>query len=258
MNILAIGDVVGNKGCEFLKEKLPKIKTDYKVDLTIANGENSAEGNGITIASAEFLLHSGVDVITSGNHAFKRRESREVYKNNKNIIRPANYPEDTTPGKGYCYINVNGVEVLVINILGTTFLESLRFPHETIDGILNKNNSRAKIIILDLHAEATAEKRALGFYLNGKISAIFGTHTHVQTSDECILGDGTGYITDVGMTGAIRSVLGIEPEIIVKRMLTHLPEKFICAQGPQKIECVLFTIDNNTGKTLAIKRLRIV
>ena len=258
MNILAIGDVVGTDGCKFLKENLPKIKIDYKVDLTIANGENSAEGNGITESSASFMLNSGVDVITSGNHAFRRRDSRDVYKNNRYVIRPANYPESTTPGKGYCYINVKGTKVLVINVLGVTFLESLNSPAKTIDYILKINNNKAKVIIIDLHAEATAEKRALGFYLDGRISAIFGTHTHVQTSDECILDNGTGYITDVGMTGAIRSVLGIKPEIVIRRTLTHLPEKFICADGPQKIECALFNIDEKTGKTIETKRLRIV
>lgn len=258
MNILAIGDIVGSGGCGYLKEKLPELKLKYNVDLVIANGENSAEGNGITLNSAKYLLNAGIDVITSGNHAFKRREAREVYKNNKYVIRPANYPDATTPGKGYCYINVKGVEVLVINVLGVTFLEALPSPTKTIDEILKINNNRAKIIILDLHAEATAEKRAIGFYLDGKVSAIFGTHTHVQTSDECILAKGTGYITDAGMTGPINSVLGIRPEIIVKKMLTFLPEKFICADAPYKIECILFTIDENTGNTTAVKRLRIM
>lgn len=249
---------MGSGGCEFLKEKLPELKLKYNVDLVIANGENSAEGNGITLNSAKYLLNAGIDVITSGNHAFKRREARDVYKNNKYAIRPANYPDATTPGKGYCYIDVKGVEVLVINVLGVTFLEALPSPFKTIDEILKINNNRAKIIILDLHAEATAEKRAIGFYLDGKVSAIFGTHTHVQTSDECILNNGTGYITDVGMTGPINSVLGIKPEIILKRMLTFLPEKFMCAEAPHKIECILFTIDENTGNTTALKRLRII
>ena len=258
MNILVIGDVVGVSGCEFLKEKLPKIKIDYEVDLTIANGENSAEGNGVTDSSVNFLLNSGVDVITSGNHAFRRRGSRDVYKNNDHVIRPANYPKYTTPGKGYCYATVNGTEVLIINVLGVTFLESLNSPAETIDHILKINNNKVKVIIVDLHAEATAEKRALGFYLDGRVSAIFGTHTHVQTSDECILENGTGYITDVGMTGAIHSVLGIKPEIVIRRTITHLPEKFMCADGPQKIECAIFNIDEKTGKTNAVKRLRIV
>ena len=255
MNILAIGDVVGTGGCSFLRENLNKIKEQYKIDLTIANGENSAENNGINLASAKYLLQSGVDVVTSGNHAFQRMESKEVYENNKTIIRPANYPEKTTPGSGYCYIKCNNLEVLVINVLGTTFLEALKNPFETVDDILNLNNNRTKIIVLDLHAEATAEKIAMGFYLDGRVSAIFGTHTHVQTADDRVLPKGTGYITDVGMTGAINSVLGIEPEVIIKRCITHLPEKFVRAKGPHKMECIIFKIDENTGITVKTKRL---
>ncbi len=255
MNILAIGDIVGPGGCEFLRKKLKIIKSDYKVDLTIANGENSAEGNGITFFSAKYLLDSGVDVITTGNHAFKRRESRELYEKNFRVIRPANYPKNTTPGRGYCYTKVNGTNVLVINVLGITFLEYLNCPIRTIDSILKNNIEKTKVTILDFHAEATAEKRMIGFYLDGKVSAIFGTHTHVQTADECILKNGTGYITDIGMTGAIDSVLGIKPEIVIKRTLTHLPEKFVCADGPHKMECVLFTVDETTGFTRSVKRL---
>ena len=257
MNILAIGDVVGPGGCEFLREKLKVIKNDYKVDLTIANGENSAEGNGITFFSAKFLLDSGVDVITTGNHAFKRRESRELYEKNFRVVRPANYPRGTTPGKGYCYIKVKGVDVLVINVLGVTFLEYLNCPVRTVNSILKSNNGKAKVVILDFHAEATAEKRMMGFYLDGRVSAIFGTHTHVQTADECILKKGTGYITDAGMIGAIDSVLGIKPEIVIKRTLTHLPEKFVCADGPHKMDGVLFDVDETTGLTQKVERLTV-
>lgn len=254
LNILAIGDIVGDVGCSFLREKLRSLKETYKIDLVVANGENSAEGNGLTFSSAKYILESGVDVITTGNHAFRRREARDVFSENENILRPANYPKDTTPGKGYCYVKVNGMDVLVINVLGVTFLESLGCPARTVDKILELNK-KAKVVIFDLHAEATAEKRAMGFYLDGRVSAIFGTHTHVQTSDECILEKGTGYITDVGMTGPIRSVLGIEPEIIVNKMLTHLPEKFFVAKAPCKMECILFTVDENTGFTKNVKRL---
>ena len=254
MNILAIGDIVGEGGCSFLREKLKSLKSDHNIDLVIANGENSAEGNGITHEAAKYLIESGVDIITTGNHAFRRRESREVFAKNENILRPANYPKDTTPGNGYCSVGVNNVDVLVINVLGVTFMESLDCPFKTVDEIL-KQNTKAKITILDLHAEATAEKRAMGFYLDGRISAIFGTHTHVQTADECILEKGTGYITDAGMTGPINSVLGIKPEIVVKKSLTHLPEKFIVAPGPHKMGCIIFNIDENTGFTRAVKRL---
>lgn len=254
MNILAIGDIVGEGGCSFLREKLKSLKSDHNIDLVIANGENSAEGNGITHETAKYLIESGVDIITTGNHAFRRRESREVFAKNENILRPANYPKDTTPGNGHCCVKINELDVLVINVLGVTFMESLDCPFKTVDEIL-KQNTKAKVTILDFHAEATAEKRAMGFYLNGRISAIFGTHTHVQTADECILEKGTGYITDAGMTGPINSVLGIKPEIVVKKSLTHLPEKFIVAPGPYKMGCIIFNIDENTGFTRAVKRL---
>lgn len=257
MRILAIGDVVGDPGCNFLREKLRMIKEEHKIDFVIANGENSANWNGITPSSAKFIFESGVDVITTGNHVFRRYEIFPMLHNEKNLIRPANYPKYTTPGAGVCIREVNGIRICVINLLGVVFLENLACPFGTMESIL-RNIPHSDIIILDFHAEATAEKRSLGFFLDGKISAMFGTHTHVPTADECILPNGTGYITDVGMTGVINSSLGVRYDITIKKMKTKMPVKFECATGKCKLDCVIFDINESTGHTDNVKRLSIV
>lgn len=257
MNILCIGDVVGKSGCEYLRPKLKLLKKYRKIDLVIANGENSAEGNGVTKLSADHLFRSEVNVITLGNHAFVRREIREYLDSQENIIRPINYPYGTTPGKGFCKVDVNGIKVGIINILGTVFMESLKSPFDSLDeGLDQMKDCRIKMV--DFHAEATAEKRAFGFYADGKVSAVFGTHTHVQTSDETILDLGMGYITDLGMTGAIDSVLGVKKEISIKKMREKLPVKFQNEGGPCKMECIIFSIDDISGRTLNVERLRIL
>ena len=256
MRILAIGDVVGKLGCEFIKAKLLMLKKAKNIDLVIANGENSAEGNGILPVTAENLFSSGVDVITTGNHTFRRKEIRPYLDENMFILRPANYPQASTPGRGFYKFDMGKLKVCVINLLGTVYLESLENPFDVIDRILEESKD-CKIRIVDFHAEATAEKRALGYYLDGKVSALFGTHTHVQTSDECILPMGSGYITDVGMTGVIHSVLGVKYEISIKRMKEKLPIKFENAQGACKMECAIFDINEETGKCVGVERLRI-
>ena len=256
MRVLAIGDVVGKSGTEFLRLKLNEIKKQKNIDFVIANGENSAEGNGITPLSANHMLKSGVDVITSGNHAFRRREIFSFLNENHRVIRPQNYPNKTTPGTGIYKIRVNGVNVAVINILGVVYLESLNSPFQAVDDALELC-SDCKIKIIDYHAEATAEKRAMGYYVDGKVSAIFGTHTHVQTSDEQILPLGTGYITDVGMTGVIHSVLGVKKECSIKRMREKIPIRFQSAEGDCKMECIIFEIDEVTGKTVKLERMRV-
>lgn len=257
MRVLAIGDIVGRGGTDFLRFKLKKIKFQNNIDLTIANGENSAEGNGILPDSARKIFESGVDVITNGNHTFRRKEIFTFLNENERIIRPYNYPSDKTPGKGICKINVKGINVAVINILGVSYLECVKLPLDSLEEAL-KECSDCPIKIVDFHAEATAEKRAFGYYSDGRISAIFGTHTHVQTSDEEILPEGTGYITDVGMTGAINSVLGVKKELSIKRMKDKMPVRFENASGPYKIECVIFEIDETTFKAKSIERLRII
>ncbi len=256
MNILGIGDVVGTIGCRFLREKLPKLKKTEQIDLVICNGENSADGNGITPVSAEYLFSSGVDIITAGNHTFRRKESYRTFEEAPFLIRPANFPAATTPGKGYAVYDFGRTQAAVINLMGCMFMEPLDDPYTVIDGILKTLDT--KIIILDFHAEATAEKQALAYYLDGRISAFFGTHTHVQTSDAQILPKGMGYITDVGMTGPIHSVLGVKPELSIKKFKEKLPVRFDLATGDCRMDCVKFTVDDATGKTVGVKSMRIL
>lgn len=253
MKVLCIGDVVGSVGCKFLMKTLPNFKRKHGIDLVIANGENSSDGNGITPSSAKQLFDCGVDVITSGNHAFRRRESYEYYDRCSELIRPANYPQGTTPGRGYTVIDMLRYQVCVINLMGTMYLEALDCPFKTADKIIDKT-ANCKIKILDFHAEATAEKKAMGFYLDGRISAVFGTHTHVQTADETILENGTGYITDVGMTGTVDSVLGVKKEIAIAKFKNKLPVRFDLAEGKCHMDCVVFEIDEKSGKTVSVNR----
>ena len=253
VNILCVGDVVGSIGCEFLRQRLPVLKKLKGIDLCIVNGENSADGNGITHASATHLLDSGADVVTTGNHSFRRRESYACYDSQECLLRPANYP-NAAPGRGLYIADLGRVRVAVMNLMGTVYMESLRSPFETLDALL-ETPGLPKIRILDFHAEATGEKRALGFYADGRLSAQFGTHTHVPTADEGILPKGTGYISDVGMTGTIQSVLGVKPEIIIGRYTTKMPARFDLATGPCKLDCVIFTVDEGDGLCKGVERL---
>lgn len=257
MRVLCIGDVVGKIGCEFLREKLPPLKKVKGIDLVICNGENSADGNGITPVSADYLFDSGVDVITLGNHSFRRREVYDYLDRTPYIIRPANFPDSTTPGAGSCVVDMGRVRVKVINLMGTMFMgDTLTSPFDVIDKLIADDDCRVKII--DFHAETTSEKLALGYYLDGKISALFGTHTHVQTSDDRVLEHGTGYITDVGMTGPVNSVLGVQPEIVIEKFKTRMPVRFDLKKGKCKLECVIFEIDEKSGRAVSAEKLRIV
>ena len=255
MDILVIGDVVGSVGCEFLRDRLPGLKQQEDIDMVIANGENSADGNGITPKSARFLLDSGVDVITSGNHTYRRKEMYSLLETAENIIRPANYP-DTAPGRGICVLDMGRIQVAVINIMGTVYLDNLYSPFDTLDALL-ETPELPKIRIVDFHAEATGEKRALGYYADGRITALLGTHTHVPTADEAILPGGTGYISDIGMTGPVESALGVRPELVIQKFRTRLPVRFENAQGACKMDCVLVNVNERTGKCSRIKRMSI-
>ncbi len=256
MNILCIGDVVGSAGCQFLRERLPGLKKLKGVDLVIANGENSAEGNGITPISLHHLLDSGVDVVTTGNHSFRRKESFELYDSCETLLRPANFPS-AAPGRGLCVVDLGKARVAVINLIGTVYLESMRSPFETLDELL-KTPDLPRLCVVDLHAEATGEKRAMGFYADGRVTGVFGTHTHVQTADECVLPKGTGYLTDVGMVGPIQSVLGVKPECIIYKMTTKMPTRFEqMKEGPCHMDCVLFTADEKTGLCTGVDRFSV-
>jgi len=254
MNIMAIGDVVGSIGCHFLRDHLPQLKKYKGIDLVIVNGENSADGNGITPTSAQFLFDSGADVITTGNHCFRRKESYELYDSCESLLRPANLPS-SAPGRGLCVVDMGRIQVGVINLMGVVYMESLDSPFDVADRLLS--GGVPKITLVDFHAEATGEKRSLGYYLDGRVSAVFGTHTHVQTADNEVLPNGTGYLSDLGMTGPINSVLGVKSELVIQKMRTKMPVRFDIADGKCKMECAIFQIDENTGKTISVERLQI-
>ena len=255
MNVLCIGDVVGSIGCRHLQDVLPRIKRELAVDVCIVNGENSADDNGITPASAKYIFDAGADVITGGNHTFRRHEFYEVLEENAFLLRPANLPAGT-PGRGWTMVDRGRYQVTVINLQGTVYMESLTSPFEVLDNLL-KEAGNPKFCIVDFHAEATAEKRALAAYADGRISALFGTHTHVATADEQVLAGGTGFITDIGMTGPIHSCLGVRTELSIEKMRTKLPVRFATAEGPCAMDGVLFTLDNATGKCVSVKRIRV-
>ncbi len=244
MKLLMIGDVVGDVGCRFLAQKLPRIKREYGIDVTVVNGENSADGNGITSVSARAIFQAGADVITTGNHAFQRKNEFSLFED-ECIIRPANYG-DACPGRGYTLYDMGSTQAAVINLQGVLYLEPLASPFDTIDSILEELDTPN--IFVDFHAEATSEKRALGHYLTGRVTAVIGTHTHVPTADACILGGHTGYMTDVGMTGVEDSVLGVKKEIAIDRMRLHIPVRFEEAQGACYLCGVVIDYDSKSGK----------
>lgn len=255
MNILVIGDVVSSKGCEFLRSALPSFKKVKGIDLCIANGENSAVGNGITPFSAQYLFDSGVDFLTTGNHVFRRREMYDMLDESDYIIRPANFHRNN-PGKGYAVIDMGFVRVGVINLMGNVYMDRCDNPFAVVDDILPRL-SDCRIILVDFHAEATAEKKALGYYLDGRVSAVFGTHTHVMTADATIMPKGTAYITDIGMTGPKVSVLGVRPEISIEWLKTSMPSRFDTADGECMMNGCIFEVDNKTGKVINIEPVTI-
>lgn len=253
MNVLCIGDVVGLIGCQHLQTVLPRIKRELAVDVCIVNGENSADGNGITPVSAKHIFDAGADVITGGNHTFRRHEFYDLLDQNEALVRPANLPAGT-PGRGMTVVDRGRYQVTVINLQGTVYMEALTCPFDTLDSLLEEAGN-PKFCVVDFHAEATAEKRALAAWADGRISALFGTHTHVLTADEQVLPGGTGFITDIGMTGPVDSCLGVRTELSVQKMRQKLPVRFATAEGVCRMTGVLFTLDDKTGKCIAAKRI---
>lgn len=251
-NLLFIGDVVGKSGCDFLASRIYSLKKKYSIDITVVNGENSAQGNGITAYSAGLIKNNcGADVITTGNHCFKRRDSLAIY-NEDNIIRPVNFPEGCC-GKGISIIDMGSFKAAVVNLMGTVYMEPLDNPFTVIDSVLKKIDTPN--IFVDFHAEATAEKKAMGYHLAGKVTAVMGTHTHVQTSDEGIIAGHTGYITDAGMTGPEESVLGVEVKPAVDKLRFKYPVRFREAETPCFINGVVITFDEKMGKCTKITRI---
>lgn len=254
MRVLAIGDINGEDGREFIYNNLSRILSKYKIDFCIANGENSANPNGITADIATSLIMSGVDVITMGNHTFDNKESAIVLDENERVIRPLNYPPECE-GFGYTVYDLGYTKAAVINLIGRVGMQSADCPFHAIEKLLPTIDT--DIIFVDMHAEATSEKIALASFLDGKVSAVFGTHTHVQTADERILPKGTGFICDLGMTGVEDSVLGVKKEVVVESFLNPAKRvRFEKAHGTVWFHGCIFDIDVDTGKTIGVERLR--
>ena len=254
MKVIFIGDIVGKPGRKAVKALLPRSFEEESIDLILANGENAAGGFGITPQIAQELVGDGIDIITSGNHIWDRKEIVDFLENEDFLLRPANYPEGT-PGKGSgVFKTKTGLPVGVINLSGRTYMGNFECPFRAALQAINKLRKSTYIIIVDFHAEATSEKGALGWFLDGQVSAVIGTHTHVQTADERILPLGTAFITDVGMSGSLDSVIGIEKEIAIQRFLTQTPKKFEPAKQNPHLQGVVIEINETTGKSTSITR----
>lgn len=256
MNILAIGDIFGECGVEHVQSVLRYVKKDENIDFCIANGEN-ASGVGMSRRDYDNLTDAGVDAFTLGNHTFGKKDIFHLFENNYNIIRPANYPVGT-PGKGSVVLRCGGIKIGIINLMGRVDIGiTLDCPFRAFDREYELICHESDVVVVDFHAEATSEKRAMMYYAESRANAVFGTHTHVQTADETVTRSGMGYITDLGMTGAEDSVLGVEKEIILRRFLTSVPQKFEYASGRAVLCGAVFSFDGSNGRCTGVKRLQI-
>ena len=254
IRILAVGDVCGQPGLDHLEKHLKQYKTDLSLDFTVVNGEN-ANVVGITPRQADLIFRAGADVITLGNHTWTRTELQPYLEERTKILRPANFAPQC-PGRGIAVFHRDFGDICVLNLMGRFTLDSnTDNPFVIADGYMAE--IREKIILVDFHAEGTSEKRAMGFLLDGKASAVWGTHTHVQTSDACVLPNGTGYITDLGMTGAVQSVLGIDPQQSIGKFMGDPPRRYEAAKGPTKLEGCVFTVGTETGRCIAAEGVRL-
>ncbi len=257
MNVLFIGDIMGEPGRRVLLKHLSKVIEEHHIDLVIGNGENAAGGFGITKDIAEELFDLGLSAITLGNHAWDKREAMEYLQKEPRIIRPANYP-DGVPGKGACVIeSIQGERLGIVQLMGRVFMPMVDCPFRVAEREIAQLDNHADCILVDMHAETTSEKMAMGYFLDGKVSVVLGTHTHVQTADEQILPQGSGYLTDVGMTGPVQSVIGMKPHLVIQKFLTQLPRRFEVASGPSVLSAAVVNIDPMTKRTRNITRLRI-
>ncbi len=261
MRVLCIGDVIGKPGRTALRAHLPRLRSEHAIDVVIANGENAAGGVGITIQTAEDMFACGCDVITLGNHTWKHdREISPYLEREPRILRPLNYPRGT-PGRGFTIVDVGARRIAVLNLIGRVFMEPVDNPFEAAEAALTELAAAgarpgAVPIVVDMHAEASSEKRAMGHFLDGRVAAVFGTHTHVPTADEEILPAGTGYLGDVGMTGPYDSVIGMAKEKLVTKFRTNRPAPYVVASGRTQLRAVLFEIDDSTGRCTSVERLR--
>ncbi|WP_110929488.1 TIGR00282 family metallophosphoesterase [Bacillus massiliglaciei] len=257
MKLLFIGDVVGSPGRDMVKEYLPKIKEKYKPHLTVINGENAAGGRGITERIYRDFLEQGAQAVTMGNHTWDNRDIFEFIEDAKYLVRPANFPEGT-PGTGLVFLKLNKLEVAVINLQARTFMPPLDCPFQKAEELVEEALKRTPIIFVDFHGEATSEKQAMGWFLDGKVTAVVGTHTHVQTADNRVLPKGTAYISDVGMTGPYDGILGMDRHAVIHRFLTSLPVRFeVPKEGRALLSGVIIDIDDKTGKAKKIDRILI-
>ena len=256
LKILLIGDIVASPGRDAVKKIVPKLRSEKAIDFVIANAENVAGGSGLTPETVDELFKNKIDVITSGDHVWKKKELYERIAKDNRILRPANYPE-SCPGSGMTIVSgVNGKKVAVLNLLGRVFMDPVDCPFQAAERELRKINRETKIILVDMHAEATSEKIAMGRFLDGRVSVVFGTHTHVQTADEKIFPHGTGYITDLGMTGPQDSVIGRRHDAIVEHFLTCMPKKFEIGDKEVELQGAIVNIDDETGKAVSIERVK--
>lgn len=251
MKVLFIGDIVGNPGRKATKEMISGLRRELSFDYCVANGENAAGGTGITCVVAQELYKCGIDALTMGNHTWSKREITNFIDSDSKIVRPANYPQEL-PGKGSIII---GGKLGIVNLLGRVYMDNVDCPFKALERELEYLKSKVKVILVDIHAEATSEKCALAWYADGRVSCVLGTHTHVQTADERILPCGTAFITDVGMTGPHEGIIGVEREIVLEKFLSYMPVRFELAKGSVQFNAVYMEIDDKTGKTLTIKRL---
>jgi len=256
MRVLLIGDIVGSPGRDAVKKIVPKLRRERSIDFVIANAENVAGGSGLTPDTVDELLQNKIDIITSGDHVWKKKEIQERLSKDSRILRPANYPQ-TSPGSGMTVVSIEGKKkIAVINLLGRVFMSPVDSPFTAAEREIENINRATKIILVDMHAEATSEKIAMGRFLDGRVSVVFGTHTHVQTADEKIFPQGTGYITDLGMTGPQDSVIGRRCDAIVEHFLTCMPKRFELADRDVELQGVVVNIDDESGRCLSIERVK--
>jgi hypothetical protein len=257
MKIIIIGDVVGRPGRKILCASLKKLKDQYEAEFVVANAENAAEGAGVVPRVGDEILNAGVDVMTSGNHIYDKKEVIQYIENQPRLIRPANYSPDA-PGRGmWLGSTASGTRVAVINIQGRIFMPPTDCPFRTAERLVAEIGNRASIIVVDVHAEATSEKQALGRYLDGRVSVVVGTHTHVQTADEQILPGGTAYITDLGMTGPYDGIIGVESQLVISRFMRGFSNRYETATGDAQLRGVVVEVDERTGKSVSIDRIQV-
>lgn len=254
LNALLIGDIVGKPGRQAIRELLPELQSRFEIDLTIANAENAAGGIGLTPETADELLFYGIDVLTSGNHIWKKQGIGDYLDSTPQVLRPANYL-DSAQGSGLHIVDTERGPVAVVSLLGRVFMSAIECPFRVFDQIFDGLGPKVKMLIVDFHAEATSEKQAFGWYVDGRASFVGGTHTHVQTADERILPQGEGYLTDIGMTGSISSVIGMDREIAIRRLMTGIPERFKVAKKNIQLQGVVAQLDEQTGKCNKISRI---